>query len=224
MKMYWGPPPVLLALLMRWRHCLLINTTASASPILVQLVEMLLKKGCVHVGGVNKRYAHKWQQVIFYLSERGEKKVRPWCASCHLSQGPHVSRNSKSSPHYRHPILNPCKTNCSTDPRSAQKLTSTSPRILPRSPDWQLINLPWLQSLLPGDRAWARAEDSPVLAVSIPAGPPAWIKHSQQEGDKMVKTRKRGCWGFRRTIKQNKSLSARVCLYWVGVQICVTKR
>ncbi len=35
-----------------------------------------------------------------------------------------------------------------------------------------------------------------MLAVSIPAGPPAWIKHSQQEGDKMVKTRKRGVLGI----------------------------
>lgn len=79
-----------------------------------------------------------------------------------LIAGPHVSRNSKSSPHYRHPILNHCKTNCSTDPRSARKVTSTSSRILPRSPDWQLINLLWLQSLLLSDRAWARAEDSPM--------------------------------------------------------------
>lgn len=62
------------------------------------------------------------------------------------------------------------------------------------------------------------------LAVSIPAGPPAWIKHSPRGGDKTVKTRKRGCWGFRWAIKQNKSLPVRVCLYWVGVQMCVTRR
>lgn len=139
----------------------------------------------------------------------------------HLSQVPVLYATLRA----RRPILNHCKTNCSTDPRSARKVTSANSRILPRSPDWQLINLPWLQSLLPGDRAWARAEDSPMPGCVHPR----WSTCLDQtlstgRGQDGKDQKKGGRWGFRRAIKQNKSLPVRVCLYWVGVQMCVTRR
>ncbi len=111
---------------------------------------------------MNKRYAHKRQQVILYLSERGEKKVRPWCASCHLSQVPMFHATLRAHPITAIQFSITVRQTVQLTPDQPWKVTSTSSRILPRSPDWQLINLLWLQSLLLSDRAWARAEDSPM--------------------------------------------------------------
>lgn len=167
------------------------------------------------VGGVNKRYAHKWQQVIFYLSERGEKKVRPWCASCQRVTY-HWSPwfNSKSSSHYHHPVLNQWKTNCSTDPRSARKGPLANSRILPRSPDWQLINLPWLRSLLPGDKAWARAEDSPMPGCVHPRWSTCLDQTLSTGRGQIGKNQKRGVLGISTSNKTNHFLSGCVFTEW----------